>query len=237
MAFYSRFTERAQRALMAAQREAAQMGRNYVGTEHLLLGVLANPGAAGMVLGGITLDAARGEILSLLGQGDNPEAKATAYTPRTKKVLELSAREAHEAIVNDVVQPGDVVVVRYCGPVGAPGMVEIMEATEAIVNLGLDESVALITDGRFSGFCHGPIVGHVSPEAALGGTIALIEEGDLIEIDIEARKLELRVPEEELARRREKLVLPPPRVKKGFMRTYADNCLPPERGAAMQKWL
>ena len=148
-----------------------------------------------------------------------------------------SDREAHEAIVNDVVQPGDVVVVRYCGPVGAPGMVEIMEATEAIVNLGLDESVALITDGRFSGFCHGPIVGHVSPEAALGGTIALIEEGDLIEIDIEARKLELRVPEEELARRREKLVLPPPRVKKGFMRTYADNCLPPERGAAMQKWL
>ena len=102
MAFYSRFTERAQRALMAAQREAAQMGRNYVGTEHLLLGVLANPGAAGMVLGGITLDAARGEILSLLGQGDNPEAKATAYTPRTKKVLELSAREAHELKQNYV---------------------------------------------------------------------------------------------------------------------------------------
>ena len=102
MAFYSRFTERAQRALMAAQREAAQMGRNYVGTEHLLLGVLANPGAAGMVLGGITLDGARDEILALLGRGDNPEAKATAYTPRTKKVLELSAREAHELKQNYV---------------------------------------------------------------------------------------------------------------------------------------
>ncbi len=147
-----------------------------------------------------------------------------------------SDREAHEAIVSEEVQPGDVVVVRYAGPVGAPGMVEIMEATEAIVNLGLDESVALITDGRFSGFCHGPIVGHVSPEAALGGTIALIEDGDPIEIDIEGRRLELQVAEEVLRQRREKLVLPPPRIEKGFMRIYAENCLPPEQGAAMQKW-
>ena len=116
-------------------------------------------------------------------------------------------------------------------------MVEVMEATEGIVNLGLDDSVALITDGRFSGFCHGPIVGHVSPEAAVGGPIALIEEGDLIEIDIDNRKLELKVPEEVLEERRKQLVLPEPRIKKGFMRTYADNCLPPERGAAMQNWL
>ena len=148
-----------------------------------------------------------------------------------------SDREAHQAIIREEVKPGDVVVVRYVGPVGAPGMVEVMEATEGIVNLGLDDSVALITDGRFSGFCHGPIVGHVSPEAAVGGPIALIEEGDLIEIDIENRKLELKVPEEVLEERRKHLVLPEPRIKKGFMRTYADNCLPPERGAAMQNWL
>ena len=148
-----------------------------------------------------------------------------------------SDREAHQAIIREEVKPGDVVVVRYVGPVGAPGMVEVMEATEGIVNLGLDDSVALITDGRFSGFCHGPIVGHVSPEAAVGGPIALIEEGDLIEIDIDNRKLELKVPEEVLEERRKHLVLPEPRIKKGFMRTYADNCLPPERGAAMQNWL
>ncbi len=147
-----------------------------------------------------------------------------------------SDSEAHKAIINEDVKPGDVVVVRYVGPVGAPGMVEIMEATEAIVNLGLDESVSLITDGRFSGFCHGPIIGHVSPEAANGGPIALVENGDIIEIDIPNRSLKLEVSDEELAKRREKLVLPEPRVKKGFMRTYAMNCLPPERGAAMQKW-
>ena len=147
-----------------------------------------------------------------------------------------SDSEAHKAIINEKVKPGDVVVVRYVGPVGAPGMVEIMEATEAIVNLGLDESVSLITDGRFSGFCHGPIIGHVSPEAANGGPIALVEDGDIIEIDIPNRSLRLEVSDEELSKRREKLVLPEPRVKKGFMRTYAMNCLPPELGAAMQKW-
>ncbi|MEG1605413.1 MAG: ATP-dependent Clp protease ATP-binding subunit [Clostridia bacterium] len=103
MAFFSRFTERAQRAMVAAQREAAQMGRNYVGTEHLLLGVLSDPGAAGMVLGGVTLPGARTEILELLGRGENDEASETMpYTPRTKKVLELSAREARELKQNYV---------------------------------------------------------------------------------------------------------------------------------------
>jgi len=153
-----------------------------------------------------------------------------------KAKVYCSDRDAHAAIIREEVKPGDVVVVRYCGPVGAPGMVEIMEATEAIINLGLDESVALITDGRFSGFCHGPIVGHVSPEAAVGGVIGLIEDGDLIEIDIEERKLELKVSDAVLAERKKNLVLPPSKIKKGFMKIYADNCLPPERGAAMQKW-
>ncbi|MCB7067835.1 dihydroxy-acid dehydratase [Enterocloster citroniae] len=148
-----------------------------------------------------------------------------------------SDREAHQAIINEEVKAGDVIVVRYVGPVGAPGMVEVMEATEAIVNLGMMESVALITDGRFSGFCHGPIVGHVSPEAAVGGVIGLIENGDLIEIDIEQRKLELKVPAEILEERRKSLILPMPSINKGFMKIYADNCLPPERGAAMQKWM
>lgn len=153
--------------------------------------------------------------------------KAKVYT---------SDRAAHTAIINEEVQPGDVVVVRGVGPVGAPGMVEVMEATEAIVNLGLDDQVALITDGRFSGFCHGPIVGHVSPEAAKGGLIGMIEDGDLIEIDIPARRLELKVPEEIIAKRRESFIPPEPQIKKGFMKLFADTCLPAERGAAMQSW-
>ena len=147
-----------------------------------------------------------------------------------------SDSEAHDAIIKGEAGAGNVIVVRYCGPVGAPGMVEIMEATEAMVNLGLDESVALVTDGRFSGFCHGPIIGHVSPEAAIGGPIGLVEDGDKIEIDIEARSIKLLVPDEVLKERKKNRVIPEPRVKKGFMRTYALNCLPPEKGAAMQKW-
>ena len=161
--------------------------------------------------------------------------KAMHHFTGTAKVFS-SDSEAHDAIVQDKIHPGDVIVVRYAGPVGAPGMVEIMEATEAIVNLGLDESVALITDGRFSGFCHGPIIGHVSPEAANGGPIALVKDGDQIEINIPERSLTLLVSEEELELRRAALVLPEPRIKKGFMRTYAKNCLPPEKGAAMQQW-
>lgn len=153
----------------------------------------------------------------------------------TAKVYSSDA-EAHRAIIHHEAGPGNVIVVRDCGPVGAPGMVEIMKATEAIVNLGLDDSTALITDGRFSGFCHGPIVGHVSPEAVLGGPIGLVEDGDEIEIDIDAGKLELHVDEETLKARRARWKKPEPRIRKGFMRTYALNCLPPEKGAAMQKW-
>ena len=103
MAYFAKFTERAQRALIAAQREAAQLGRDYVGTEHLLLGVLTDPGAAGTVLKGITLDAVRAQIVEMLGSGDNSQAvKTLVYTPRTKKVLELSVREARELKQNYV---------------------------------------------------------------------------------------------------------------------------------------
>lgn len=144
--------------------------------------------------------------------------------------------DAHEALINGNIKAGDVIVVRYVGPVGAPGMLEVMMTTNAIIGLGMDDKVALVTDGRFSGFNHGPIVGHVSPEAAVGGTIALVEDGDIIEIDIEKRLLQLHVDDETLEKRRKAYTAPPPAVKKGFMRTYADNCMPPEQGAAMQRW-
>lgn len=107
-----------------------------------------------------------------------------------------------EAIYAGEIHPGDVVVIRYEGPKGGPGMREMLSSTSAIVGMGLGESVALITDGRFSGATRGAAIGHVSPEAASGGAIALIQEGDEIEIDIPGRRLCLNVPEEELARRR-----------------------------------
>jgi dihydroxy-acid dehydratase len=147
-----------------------------------------------------------------------------------------SDAEAYQALMDGVVQKGNVIVVRYAGPKGAPGMVEVESTASAIVNLGLDEDVALVTDGRFSGFNHGPIVGHVSPEAAVGGPIALIENGDLIEIDIEKRSIELLVDSKVMEERRRKYVAPPEKGKRGFMRVYAKNCLPAEEGGAMQDW-
>lgn len=147
-----------------------------------------------------------------------------------------SDETAFQAIMDEKIHPGDCIVVRNVGPVGAPGMVELMLTADALVGLHMDDSVALVTDGRFSGFNHGPIVGHVSPEAAVGGPIALVEDGDTIEIDIEQRKIDLNVSAEEIARRRSKLTLPKTKHK-GFMWNYANHALPPERGAAMQGWM
>ncbi|WP_419024574.1 dihydroxy-acid dehydratase [Emergencia sp.] len=143
---------------------------------------------------------------------------------------------AYDALMSGEVKPGSVIVVRYAGPIGAPGMVEVECTASAIINLKLDESVALVTDGRFSGFNHGPIVGHVSPEAAAGGLIAYVENGDFIEIDIEKRSISLLVDEEDIKERKKQYVPPAPKLTRGFMRTYAKNCLPAELGGAMQKW-
>jgi len=145
-------------------------------------------------------------------------------------------RDAWEAIMEGETQPGDVMVVRYEGPKGAPGMMEVMLSTDALYRTGLEGSVGLITDGRFSGFNRGPIVGHVSPEAMEGGVIAIIEDGDMIEIDIPGRKLNVELSEEEITRRLEKWRPPEPRTKTGFLALYAQLTLPAEQGAAMQKW-
>jgi dihydroxy-acid dehydratase len=116
---------------------------------------------------------------------------------------------------------GDVVVIRYEGPVGGPGMQEMLSVTAALVGEGLGESVALLTDGRFSGGTHGLMIGHVAPEAALGGPIALVREGDEIEIDVEAKRLDLLVDDGELTRRRAEWAAPPPRYASGVMAKYA----------------
>ena len=145
-----------------------------------------------------------------------------------------SDREAHQAIIREEVKPGDVVVVRYVGPVGAPGMVEVMEATEGIVNLGLDDSVALITDGRFSGASRGASIGHVSPEAAVGGPIALVEEGDIISIDIDNHQLNVLVSDEEMAARKAKWQPREPKVTTGYLARYASLVTSGDKGAILQ---
>ncbi|MGB9761196.1 MAG: dihydroxy-acid dehydratase [Caldimicrobium thiodismutans] len=130
-----------------------------------------------------------------------------------------SEEEAYEAILSGKIRPGDVVVIRYEGPKGGPGMREMLSPTSAIIGMGLGASVALITDGRFSGGTQGACIGHVSPEAAEGGPIALVEEGDIIEIDIPGRLLELKVSDEELEKRKKKWS-PPKKKLKGVLKKY-----------------
>ncbi len=140
-----------------------------------------------------------------------------------------SEQEALKAILNSEIEEGDVVVIRYMGPKGAPGMPEMLLPTAAISGMGL-KRVALITDGRFSGATRGPCIGHVSPEAMVGGTIALVEEGDTISIDIPARKLELKVSEDELADRRKRWT-PKEKKLKGYLARYAKLVSGADEGA------
>ena len=145
-----------------------------------------------------------------------------------------SEDEAIAAIYGKQINPGDVVVIRYEGPKGGPGMREMLNPTSAIVGMGLGSSVALITDGRFSGATRGAAIGHVSPEAAAGGTIALVEEGDQISIDIPNCSIELKVSEAELAKRRMTWVCPEPKVKTGYLVRYAKLVSSADKGAILQ---
>lgn len=129
--------------------------------------------------------------------------------------------DATRAILNKRTKQGDVIVIRYEGPKGGPGMREMLAPTAAVIGMGLGDSVALITDGRFSGGTHGACVGHVSPEAAEGGPIAIVQDGDKILIDIKRRKLELLLPEAEITTRLERFKLPKPRVRKGYLTLYS----------------
>lgn len=142
-----------------------------------------------------------------------------------------SEEEACEAIFGGKINPGDVVVIRYEGPAGGPGMREMLTPTSAICGMGLASSVALITDGRFSGASKGPCIGHVSPEAAAGGPIALVEEGDRISIDIQAGTLTLDVSDDELARRRAAWEPPAPKYTTGVLSRYAQLVSSADKGA------
>ncbi len=145
-----------------------------------------------------------------------------------------SEEEAIAAIYAGKIVDGDVVVIRYEGPKGGPGMREMLNPTSALAGMKLDKTVALITDGRFSGASRGASIGHVAPEAAAGGNIGLIEEGDIIEIDIPASKINVKVSDEELEARREKYVAPDYIVKSGWLSRYQRNVSSSDKGAVMK---
>jgi dihydroxy-acid dehydratase len=140
---------------------------------------------------------------------------------------------AVEAVYGGKIVPGDVVVIRFEGPKGGPGMREMLTPTSAVAGMGLDKEVALITDGRFSGATRGAAVGHISPEAIERGPLAIVEDGDTIEIDIPGKRLELLLTPEKWQERLDKLILPEPAVKKGYLMRYASQVTSAARGAVL----
>jgi len=142
-----------------------------------------------------------------------------------------SEEESTQAILAGKIKKGDVVIIRYEGPKGGPGMREMLTPTSAIAGMGLDKEVALITDGRFSGATRGASIGHVAPEAALGGPIAIVQEGDLIEIDIPKKKLNIKLDEVEMKERLKKLKVPEPKVKAGYLKYYTHFVGSADKGA------
>jgi dihydroxy-acid dehydratase len=149
-------------------------------------------------------------------------------------VIFESQENACEGILADKVKAGDVVVIRYEGPKGGPGMQEMLSPTSYIMGKGLGESVALITDGRFSGGTRGACIGHISPEAAVGGPIGLLKNGDIIEIDIPNNKINVKLSPEELAEREKAWAKPEPRIKKGYLAKYATMATSADTGAVLR---
>jgi dihydroxy-acid dehydratase len=145
-----------------------------------------------------------------------------------------SEENGMKAILNGKIKAGDVVVIRYEGPKGGPGMREMLSPTATIAGMGLSESVALITDGRFSGGTRGPCIGHVSPEAMEGGPIAIIKDGDRIKIDIPKRKIELMLSDKEIKERLSRWKPPEPKIKKGYLSRYARMVSSAGSGAVMK---
>jgi len=144
-----------------------------------------------------------------------------------------SENEAEKAIYEDKIKPGDIVVIRYEGPKGAPGMPEMFSATAALMGVGLGKTSAIITDGRFSGATRGPCIGHIAPEAAAGGTIAYIKEGDSITLDIPGRTLQLLVSDEELKRRKQEITIKQKEITSPILRRYVKQVGEVTEGATL----
>jgi dihydroxy-acid dehydratase len=151
----------------------------------------------------------------------------------TARVFECE-EDAMKAVMNGEIKPGDVIVIRYEGPKGGPGMREMLAVTAAVMGMGLGESVALITDGRFSGGTHGPCIGHISPEAAEGGPIGVVKDGDKIHINVPERKLELLISEEELQERLRNFKPRQKEIKSKLLRKYARFVTSASKGAIQE---
>jgi dihydroxy-acid dehydratase len=175
--------------------------------------------------------------LAILKGNLSPEGCVAKITGLKNPVITGPARvfddepSAMEAILADKIKPGDVLVMRYLGPKGGPGMPEMLAPTSALIGKGLGESVGLVTDGRFSGGTWGMVVGHVAPEAAVGGTIGLVHEGDSVTIDAHKLLIQLNVPDEEIARRRAAWVAPKPRYTRGVLAKFAKLASTASKGA------
>lgn len=180
--------------------------------------------------------------LAVLKGNIAPEGSVVKQTAVSPKMMKFSGEArvfdsedaAQKAILAKKIKPGQVVVIRYEGPKGGPGMREMLYPTSAIAGMGLSDSVALITDGRFSGGTRGPCIGHVAPEAALGGPIAAIQDGDIIDIDIPNRKIELRVTGNEIRERLSKLKPHEPKIKTGWLARYQKVVTSASKGAILK---
>ncbi|MFV1952103.1 MAG: dihydroxy-acid dehydratase, partial [Nitrospinota bacterium] len=171
-----------------------------------------------------------------------PDGAVVKQSAVSKKMMKFtgmarvfdSEEDAMKAIMEGKIIKGDMVVIRYEGPKGGPGMREMLSPTSAITGMGMTESVALITDGRFSGGTRGPCIGHISPEAMNGGPIAVVQDGDKIEIDIPCRRIDLCVDKGEIERRLKEWGPPPPRIKGGYLERYAKMVTSAETGAILR---
>lgn len=171
-----------------------------------------------------------------------PEGAVVKQTAVSSKMLKFegiarcfdSEENAMKAIFDGKIKDGDVIIIRYEGPSGGPGMREMLSPTSAITGMGLNESVALITDGRFSGGTRGPCIGHVSPEAARGGPIAIVKDGDKILIDIPKRKIEVLISESEIKKRFKNWKPPKQKIEKGYLLRYARNVSSADKGAILE---
>ncbi len=210
--------------------------------ENLKEYIIINPRANKEIIA--TLDSpvhAEGGIAVLRGSLA-PDGSVVKQTAVSQKMLKHSGparvfdseEQAMAAIMAKKIKPGDCLVIRYEGPKGGPGMREMLSPTAAIAGMGLIDSVALITDGRFSGGTRGPCIGHVSPEAAVGGPIALVREGDTIEIDIPGRILNLGISKEEFEKRQRSWKPPAPKVTKGYLARYQKMVGSADKGAVIQ---
>ncbi len=172
--------------------------------------------------------ASKGAVIKTAGVNPN------MYTHSGPAVIFEGEEDAYNGVVFGKVKPGDVVVIRYEGPRGGPGMQEMLAPTTALKGVGLDDSCALVTDGRFSGGTAGVSIGHVSPEAAVGGPIALLRDGDIIDVDVTAGKLTVRLSDQELAARRDAWKPRPARVTSGWLARYAKMATSADTGAILQ---